>query len=115
MMSFFCDQFRSKLHEFIDINKGSVNDPWILWEATKGFIRIFSISFASFQQKIHRKKISDLESNLRSLEQANQHTFSDPMAVKIETVRKELNLLYRDRNPDKVIIFKVADLAIYWL
>ncbi len=32
---FFCDQFRSKLREFIDINKGSVDDPQILWEETK--------------------------------------------------------------------------------
>lgn len=69
-----------------------------MWEATKGFIRNFSISFASFCQKLHRKKISDLESNLRSLEQANQHTFSDRTATKIETVRKELNLLYTERD-----------------
>lgn len=74
-----------------------MDDPRILWEAIKGFIRNFSISFASFRQKIHRKKISDLESNLRSLEHANQHTFSDCTATKIETVRKKLNLLYRER------------------
>lgn len=61
--SFFCDQFRTKLCEFIGINKGSVDDPQILWKAIKGFIRNFSISYASFHQKTHRKNISDLESN----------------------------------------------------
>lgn len=44
---FFCDQFRTKLCDFIGINKGSVDDAQILWEAKKVFIRSFSISYAS--------------------------------------------------------------------
>ncbi len=58
------------------------------------FINIICI----LSPEIHRKKISELESNLWSLEQANQHTIYDRMAAKIETVRKELNLLFRERD-----------------
>ncbi len=41
----FCNEFQLKLHDFLNINDGSVDDPRILWDAIKGFIRIFPPHF----------------------------------------------------------------------
>lgn len=35
----FKSQFTAQLKDFLNVNKGSVDDPRILWDATKGFIR----------------------------------------------------------------------------
>lgn len=91
----FCKSFKTELLEFISINQGTVADPRILWDAVKGFIRNFSISFASHLKKSRMKRIADLESQLKILEGKNQASFSEQMATKIRILKTELNQLLR--------------------
>lgn len=52
----FCSQFQSELHHFLVINRNSVNDFRILWDAVKGFIRNNTTAFASGLNKSNLKK-----------------------------------------------------------
>lgn len=93
----FCSQFKSKLSDFINFNRGSVDDPRILWGVVKGFIRDNSIAYASWRQKWRKQKITELEMKLDALEEANQHSFSDDTTKQIVLIKNELNILLRER------------------
>ena len=93
----FSPQFKSKLHEFITLNHGSVEDPRILWNALKGFIRNNSIAYASSINKTRLQSISILENKLVALEQTNQLSPSENTTLQINLVKRELNLLLRTR------------------
>lgn len=47
----FCAHLRNVLKEFVFINKDSVSDAQVFWDAVKGFIRKNSISFPSSQNR----------------------------------------------------------------
>lgn len=52
---------KEHLDEFIAMNKPSVNDPGILWEALKGCIRDKTIGFASNLNKSRLQHIQKLD------------------------------------------------------
>ena len=60
----------AQLSEFNGFNKVSVSVQRILWESVKGFIRSFSISFASNLNKNHLQEINKLEKKLSLIESA---------------------------------------------
>lgn len=47
----FRKKFLNELTDFVSINKSSVDDPRILWDAVKGFIRNFTVCYASSIRK----------------------------------------------------------------
>lgn len=57
----FLNQLKLELNEFIDINKGSVENPMFLWASIKGFLRNNAIRFSSHNKHNRLRQISDLE------------------------------------------------------
>ena len=60
----------------ISINTGSVSDPAYIWQATKGFIRDFTSSFAANLKKKREARIEELEERCKLLEQLLKTCFS---------------------------------------
>jgi len=58
----FNEDFKASLSEFLSFNIGSVEDPIFVWEATKGFIKDFSIAFATNVKKMQNQRIDHLDS-----------------------------------------------------
>ena len=94
----FCDQFRNSLKEFIRINKDSVSDVRILWDATKGFIRNNSISFASAQNRARLRELTNLEQTYSSLIHQQHVSFSADRDREISIVKVQLNGLIAKRS-----------------
>ncbi len=65
----FIGQFKSSLEEFISINRDSVDDPRVVWEAVKGFIRGKCTSLASNLNKSRHYRHLELEHKLTQVEQ----------------------------------------------
>lgn len=93
----FCEQFQNELSYFIMINKNSVDDFRVFWDAIKGFGRNNTTAFASGLNKLHLKKISELESLLSVLELSQQRNYSQNVAHTLATIKTELNIVIRNR------------------
>lgn len=61
----FKTKFSSQLTDFVNVNKGSVDDPRILWDAIKGFIRNFTVCYASSLRKAWSSRLQHLNSQLK--------------------------------------------------
>uniref|UniRef100_A0A8D0AHZ7 Endonuclease/exonuclease/phosphatase domain-containing protein n=1 Tax=Sander lucioperca TaxID=283035 RepID=A0A8D0AHZ7_SANLU len=93
----FDTEFRAKLEEFISINTDSVLDPAYIWQATKGFIRDITSSFAANLKKKRETRIAELEERCKSLEQSLKTCFFKSTHTLLVTNRAELNDLLKRR------------------
>ncbi len=69
------------MYRFIQLKRESVNDPAILWDATKGFIRKNVILFFSNLKKDRLHKLQQLESKYAELDHTLQNNYSDSIAM----------------------------------
>ena len=94
----FVEQFQSGLREFININAGSVDDPRILWDSVKGFIRSNSTLYSSTVRKLRSAKLVELEARFATLDAALQNSFDERTATQRELVKKEINSILKRRS-----------------
>lgn len=87
----FKTQFISELKIFVDLNKGSVMDPRILWNAVKGFIRNNATSYASHVKKSRMAKLHILQSKLAVYDNLLQQSYDDEIALQYNLIKKEIN------------------------
>lgn len=81
-------QFQSQLEDFLKFNVGSVDDPRILWEAAKGFIRSNATLFCSNIRKARSAKLQALEADFVRLDSTLQSNYSSRIAVERDLVKK---------------------------
>lgn len=82
---------------FFGLNRGSVNDPRIMWEAVKGFIPVRSNTnlYASNWNKERKAKVEALECKYTTLDATLQYNDSDCVSLQKELVKRENNSLLR--------------------
>lgn len=109
---------KEQIDEFIAINKPSVNDPGILWEALKGCIRDKTIGFASHLNKSRLQHIQKLEKNISEVENAMTLNVHLSYCLRESYLAKTL-IIYLDTEQTssciekgKIIILTVHNLAI---
>lgn len=93
----FLNQLKLELNEFIDINKGSVENPMFLWASIKGFLRNNAIRFSSHNKHNRLRQISDLEQKCERIEGQLKRNYSKDMESQLKTHQAELNILLRHR------------------
>lgn len=91
----FRTQFISEFNIFIDINKGSVGDPRILWDAVKGFIRNNAIRFASHIKQARASRLQILQSKLAVFDNLLQLSFDEEIASQYDLIKKEINDIHK--------------------
>lgn len=92
------EQFLTQLEEFLDLNIGSVEDPRILWNAVKGFIRSNTILFSSNVCKERSARLQALEAEFASLDSILLNNYSKQTASKRKLVKKEINDILKQRS-----------------
>lgn len=90
-------QFEISLREFVDINKGSVEDPRVLWDSIKGFIRSNTILYSSILRKLRAAKLLELEAKFSRLDAELQRNYNLNTATQRELVKKEIHSLLKRR------------------
>lgn len=93
----FIAQLKSKLTEFISINKSSVVDLTVVWASVKGFIRNNAISFSSHLHRSRLQNISLLEQQCKDLEELLKGCYSITAENELKTKQAELGDLLRRR------------------
>ena len=83
-------QFISEFKFFTDLNVGSVDDPRVLWDAIKGFIRSNTVLFSSNMRKARSLQLENLEAEFTRLDSILQLNFSERVALERAMVRKEM-------------------------
>lgn len=91
----FVNQLEYGLREFISFNKHSVEDPRILWDSVKGYIRSNCISFASNLNKTRQRRALELECELGQLEGVMHNNVSPDLTAQRNKIKEELNSLFR--------------------
>ena len=91
----YITQFIAEFQIFAGINVGSVEDPRILWDAIKGFIRCYAILFCSNACKARSLQLQNLEAEFTRLGSLLQTNFTDQIALKRSLVKKEINNIPR--------------------
>lgn len=94
----FRSQFIDKLGEFLEFNLGSVSDHRILWDSVKGFIRSNATLFAPNQRKARSFRLQKLEADLARIDTALSANFSEHLYTWYELVKKEINLILKQRS-----------------
>lgn len=87
----YITQFITELDKFLSFNIGSVQDPRILWDAVKGFIRSDSIRFSSSLHKEKSAKLQTLEAELSRLSSILQNNYSEHVETQYCITKKEIN------------------------
>lgn len=93
----FLKEMKEHLGEFIAMNKLSVNDPGILWEALKGCIRDKTIEFASNLNKSRVQHIQKLEKDISEVENMMTLNVTPELVLKRKLLSKDLNHLLTHR------------------
>lgn len=75
---------------FTNLNAGSVDDPRVLWDAIKGFIRSNTVLFSSNMRKARSLQLENLEAEFTRLDSILQLNFSERVALERAMVRKEM-------------------------
>ena len=94
----YISQFITELEIFMSINVGSVNDPRILWDAIKGFIRSNAILYCSNKRKTKSLHLNKLETELSKLDSLLQIKFTDSLDLKKSLVKKEINDILKQKS-----------------
>lgn len=94
----FIDQFVSGFREFIGFNVGSVEDPRVLWDAIKGFIRSNTILFSSSARKARSLQLCKLEAEFARLDSILQLNFTEQVALQRTIVKKEINNIMKQQS-----------------
>lgn len=102
----YLKQLRSKLTEFICINKNSVSDTTIFWAAIKGFLRNNAIGYSSHIHKNRLQKISTLENQCQALEKDLKRDYSITKENELKLKQAELNDLLRNKAEYMIHITK---------
>ena len=93
----FLNQLKNESKEFIDINECSVENPFFLWSAIKGFLRNNAIRFSSLLKRERLRQISDLELKCKQMENQLKNTYSSDIDSQLKAHQAELNSLLRHR------------------
>ena len=93
----YLSQLKTRLVEFININKDSVSDNAMVWSAIKGFLRHNAIGFSSYLKKCRLQKISQLEQTCSNLERELKDKYSNEVETKLKSVKTELDDILRQR------------------
>lgn len=94
----FCMQLKEKLIEFLEFNVDSVEDPRILWDSVKGFIRTYTTLFASNLRKARLSKLEKLENVYANLDASLQSNYTEQLNLRLKVVKKEINYILRQRS-----------------
>lgn len=91
-------QFISEFKAFAEINVGSVEDPRILWDAIKGFIRSNAILYSSNKNKAKSLQLQNLEAEFNRLDSLLQASYSDQIALERSLVKKEITNIMKQKS-----------------
>lgn len=94
----YISQFITELDMFTSFNVGSVEDPRILWDALKGFIRSNAILYCSSKHKAKSHHLKNLETELSRLDSLLQTNFTDQTDLKRSLVKKEINNILKQKS-----------------
>ncbi len=89
----FLTSLKAELMEFLVINRTECDNPQILWEITKCFIRGFCISFSFTLSKARNKHFNELEKQIKILENIQKQNFKDDKATQLSSLKGEYNAL----------------------
>ena len=94
----YINQFITGFREFVDFNVNSVEDPRILWDAIKGFIRSNTILFSSNARKSRYLQLQNLEAEFSRLDSILQTIFTEQVALRRTLVKKEINNILKQQS-----------------
>ena len=86
------------LCSFQNSNVGSVDDPRVLWDAIKGFIRSNTVLFSSNMRKARSLQLENLEAEFTRLDSILQLNFSEKASLERALVRKEINNILKQKS-----------------
>lgn len=89
----FHSYFNSEFKIFLSINSESTNNPSLLWETTKAYIRGLAISYFATKKRKQLEKEKQLESELNTATSSYLNDPSPALLEKISAVRTSLNSL----------------------
>lgn len=102
----FLSYFNSEFKIFLSINSESTNNPSLLWETTKAYIRGLVISYSATKKRKQLEKEKHVESELNT---ATSSYLDDPypaLLEKISAVRASLNSLLTHQSHSYIIYLK---------
>lgn len=85
------------LKDFFDQNVGSTERLGTVWEASKAYLRGYLISQSSYLKKMSKKKIKDLESQIKIKESELSQCYSECKFKEICKLKYQLNEIYNKR------------------
>lgn len=93
----FCEHLKTELNAFISLNKNSVLDVRYLWDAIKGSIRNYTISYASARYRAYFQELAKLEIRLSSLISQQQNRYDQEREKELGEAKAELNAFLMPR------------------
>lgn len=87
----FIENLQTQLQEFLSFNQTESCNPQILWETTKCFLRGFCIAFSSKLKKQSAQRMSQLESEIKTLEKQQSESYSENVDISLSALRSEYN------------------------
>uniref|UniRef100_A0A3B1K9P9 exodeoxyribonuclease III n=1 Tax=Astyanax mexicanus TaxID=7994 RepID=A0A3B1K9P9_ASTMX len=87
----FLEQLKSGLQEFLHFNEESSENPQIIWEATKCFIRGNCIAFASMVNSARNQRFTELENTIQATEAEQLCNPPEDNLNKLTALRGEFN------------------------
>lgn len=87
----FIENLQTQLQEFVSINQTECCNAQVLWETTKCFLRGFCIAYSSRLKSQNAERMSQLESEIKTLEKQQSESFSENVDISLSALRGEYN------------------------
>ncbi|KAJ0033658.1 hypothetical protein NQD34_000765 [Periophthalmus magnuspinnatus] len=102
----FKKDIKKEMKDFLDINDNGEVSPPILWDTLKAVIRGKIIAITSYKKKIQKKRMEDLQIDLKRLEKKHKQTPSSNVRKELKNVRTEINSLDIQETKKKLMFLK---------
>lgn len=87
---------QTRLREFFTLNEGSVQDPFILWNVHKAYMRGILIQLGAKAKRQRQKRLAELTENISILEAQNKNITTPTLSKQRSQLRQDLRLMLLD-------------------
>lgn len=85
------EKIKTEVHNFFELNTGSVSDDALLWNVHKAYTRVLLIKFGAQENKLHKQAISKTLQDIRIVERSHKSTHNPQDEAELQKLITQLH------------------------
>lgn len=84
------EKIRREIKTYLELNDNGEVTPSVLWDALKAVLQGNIIAISSYEKKLRKERLINLEENLKELQRDHVETLNKETRLKMNKIKKEV-------------------------